>query len=75
VNLEVEEFQGIEDIDAKRVEPMMRLPKYIPLQKAKDKVIKDLDTGKFIVSMPLVPMQVPFEGSRFARIPLLKLEA
>jgi len=52
----------MEDIDAKGVEPMTRLPKYIPPRKGKEKVMKDTDTRKFTVSMPLLPEQVPFEG-------------
>ena len=54
VDLEEEEFQGIEDVYAKGVDPMMRLPVYIPSWKGKTKVTKDPDTGKFSVSTPLL---------------------
>lgn len=64
----------MEDIDAEGVEPMMRLPEYIPPRKGKAKVMKDLDTGKFLVSTPLLPEQVVFEGPRLSHIPLLKME-
>lgn len=74
VDVEVEEFQGIVDTDAKGVEPLTRLPIYIPQWKGKVKVMKDWDTEKFTVSMPLLPEQVPFEGTRLARILLLKMK-
>jgi len=74
VELETEEFQGIEDIDAEGVKPMIRLPKYIPSQNGKAQVMKDSDTKNFTVSTPMLPKQVPFEVPRLARIPLLKME-
>ena len=53
MDLKVEEFQGIEDIDVEGVEPITRLPKYIPLHKGKAKVMKDPNAENFVVSMPL----------------------
>lgn len=41
---------------------MTRLPKYIPLQKGKAKVMKDPDSENFIISMPLLAEQVTFQG-------------
>lgn len=74
MDLQEEEFQGIEGIDAEGVEPMTRFPKYIPPWKGKAKVTKDPDTGKYTMSTPLFPEKVVFEGLRLARIPLLKME-
>jgi len=74
VDLEVEEGQGVEDIDAEGMEPIIKLPKYIPLQKGKMKITKDLDLEKFTISTALLPKQVPFEGLRLTRSPLLKME-
>lgn len=70
----MEESLRMEDIDVEGVEPMTRLPKYIPPRKGKEKVTKDPDTNKFTVSTPLLPEQVPFGGPQLAWIPLLKME-
>lgn len=55
VDLEVEEGQGTEDIDAEGVDPIMKLPDYIPLLKGKEKVTKDPDSKTFSISTPLLP--------------------
>lgn len=74
MDLEAEEFHGIEDIDAKVLEPMTRLPKYISPQKGKAKVTEDPNTKNFTISMPLLPEQDPFKGLQLTRIPLIKME-
>jgi len=74
VDLEVEEGQGKEDIDAEGIELMMRLLEYISLWKGKAKVSKDPKSERFVLSMPLLPEQVPFEGLWLTWIPLLKIE-
>lgn len=74
VDLEVEEGQGIKDIDAQGVEPITKLPDYISLCKGKVKVAKDPDSYNFSISTPLLPEQVPFEGLQLAWIPFLKME-
>lgn len=74
VDLEAEEGQGIEDIDTEGVEPLTKFPDYIPPCKGKEKVTKDPDLNKFVISTPLLLEQVPFEGLCLARIPLLKME-
>lgn len=53
---------------------MMRLLKYIRPWKGKANIAKDPDTVKFIVAMPLLPEQVPFEDPQVAWVPLLKME-
>lgn len=72
VDLEAE--QGIEDIDIVGAEPLTKLPKYIPLQKGKVKVLKEPDSDKFLIHTPLLPEHIPFEGSRIVHVPLLKRE-
>jgi len=72
--LEVEEGIGTKDIDAKGLEPITKLPKYIPSQKGKKKVTKDPYSDKFIISMPLLSEQVLFGGLCLSWIPLLKME-
>lgn len=74
VDLEAKEGQGTEDIDAKGLEPFTKLLDYIPLHKGKTKVTKDLDFDKFVISTPLFPEQVPFEGLCLMQIPMLKME-
>ena len=66
--LEAEEGHGTKDIDAEGVESITKLRKYIPSRKGKTKVTKDPYFDKFIISMPLLLEQVPFEGSLFAQI-------
>jgi len=72
VNLEVEE--GLEDIDLKGVDPILKLPEYIPLRKGKAKVQKDPDAGQFSINTPLLPKNITFEGPPLVRVPHLKLE-
>lgn len=74
MDLEEEEYQGIEEVDAKVVETISMLPKYIPPWKGKTKVTKDPDSRKFRVSTPLLPEKVTFEGSKIVPILLLKLD-
>jgi len=66
VNLEVEEGQGTEDIDTEGEKPIKRLPEYIPPWKGKTKVMKDPDSEKFTISIPMLLEQVPFEGPKLA---------
>lgn len=54
MDLEVEEAQGTKDIDVEGVEPITKLPNYIPPQKGKEKVTKDPDAEKFTISTPLL---------------------
>lgn len=74
VNLEVEEGQGIEDINVEGMELLTKFPDYIGPCKGKSKVTKDPDSNKFFISMPLLQEQVPFEIPCLARIPLLNVE-
>lgn len=74
VDLEVEEGQGTEDVDAKGEEPITKLPHYIPPRKGKEKIPKDPNSEKFATFRPLLPKQVPFEGPRLVRVLLLKME-
>lgn len=48
-------------MEAEEGEPMTQLP-------------KDLDTSKFMVSTPLLPEKVMFEGTQLGHIPSLKME-
>lgn len=61
MDLEVEELcDGVEEVDAKEGDPITRLPTYIPPRKGKEKVTKDLHSGKFMVPMPILPKEVVF---------------
>lgn len=63
VNLEFDEGvdEGAEDIDIEGVDPISKLPEYIPLSGGK-------------VNVLLLPDQITFEGSHLVRVPHLKLE-
>lgn len=37
-------------------------------------IMKDPDEGKFMLNKPMLLKKIMFEGSRMARVPLLKLE-
>lgn len=43
VDLEV--YEGTEDIDIEGIDPISKLPEYIPPCRGKVKVLKDLDEG------------------------------
>ena len=64
----------MEELDYEEGEPITNLPEYIPLWKGKMKVTKDLYSGKFMVSTPLLPEQVIFEGAFLAHNLVLKME-
>lgn len=72
VDLEGEE--GAEDINAKGVEPISKLPDYIPLHKGNVKVPNDPYAGEFLLNTPLLSEGITFEGPHLAQIPHLKLE-
>lgn len=73
LDLEEEEYQGVEEVEAKGIELIYRLPEYIPLRKGKTKATKDPDSGKFVVSTPLLSEHVTFEGPRLVCIIVLKM--
>ena len=72
VDLEAEE--GVEDIKIEGVDPIPKLPDYIPPHKGKVKVPEDPDTRQFSLNTPLLLENITFEGPRLARILHLKLE-
>lgn len=74
VDLEEEEYQGVEELDVEEAEPITRLSEYIPLWKGKGKLTKDLDSGNFMVSTPLLLEQLEFGGAVLAHISMLKME-
>lgn len=74
VDLEGEKYQGIEEFDIEEINPISQLPVYIPPLKGKTKVTKDPDSENFMVSTPLFPEQVEFEGPPLSCIPILKME-
>jgi len=59
---EEEVTEGIENISVDEVEPISRLPPYIPLQNPTSKVTKDPDAIKFKVFTHLLLVEVPIEG-------------
>jgi len=65
---------GTEYIDAEGMEPIKKIPEYVPPHKGKVKVTKDPNSDKLSISTPLLPKKVPLEGLWLARILLLKME-
>lgn len=72
--VDLEAKEGVEDIDTVGVEPISKLPNYIPPCKGKVKVPEEPGVGKFLLNMPLLLEGINFEGPCLARIPHLKLE-
>lgn len=64
----------VEEVEAHGVDPITRLPMYIPLCKGKTKVPKDIDESKVPLQTHLLPDEIIFEGLHLGRVPLLKLE-
>lgn len=56
------------------MEPITKLPNYIPPCKGKEKVTKDPDLENFSISTPLLLEQVPFEGPQVVSILLLNMK-
>lgn len=71
---EEEVHDVIEELDYEEVEPITRLPKYIPSWKGKANIPRDSDSRKFMVSTSLLPEKIPFEGTLLGCIPTLKME-
>ena len=56
------------------MDPITRLPKYVPSCKPKSKVPKDIDEIKNPLQTPLLPNEITFDGPRLAQVPMLELE-
>jgi len=53
---------------------MTMFPTYVPLQKGKARVPKDLDESKRSLQTPLLPNDIIFEGVHLGWVPVLKFE-
>jgi len=62
------------DIEIEGLDPISKLPEYIPLHGGKMKVPKNIDESKVTLHTPLLPDQIVFEGPCLGCVPLLKLE-
>lgn len=75
LDLDEEEFhRDIKEMNVKEGEPITQILKYIPSCKSTTKVPKDPNNTKFMISTPLLPEKVVFDGAMLGRIPSLKLE-
>ena len=86
VNLEIDEEEDLENIlieededeemekETKGVDPLTRLPAYVPPWKGKAKVPKDIDESKSSLQTPLLPRNIIFEGLHLWRVPSLKFK-
>ena len=54
--------------------PPIKLPTYVPSQKGKAKVPKDLDETKSSLQTLLLPNNIIFEGTHMGQVPSLKFE-
>jgi len=60
------------DVDIEGLDPISKLPKYIPPRRGKTKVPKDIDESKVTLHTPLLPNQIVFEGLHLGHVPILK---
>lgn len=85
INLEAddeEEFEEIlveeEDVEmevhTQGVDPLTRLPTYVPPQKGKVKVPKGIDERKSSLQTPLLPDDIIFKGVHSGQVPVLKFQ-
>lgn len=65
---------GVEDIEFEGVDPISKLPKYLPPRQGKVKVPKDLDERKISLHTLLLWDRITFEGPRLVRVTHLKLK-
>jgi len=72
--VDLEGDEGMEDIDAQGVDPILKLLEFIPPSQGKVKVLKDPDERQFLLNTPLLLENITFEGLCLACIPHLKLE-
>jgi len=68
-----EEEEGME-VDTQPRNSVTKLPAYVPLQKEKAKVPKDLDETKSLLQTPLLPNGIMFEGTHLGQVPSMKFE-
>jgi len=77
---EEEEFEEIlveeEDVEmevkTQGANPITRLSEYVPLQKGKAKVPKDIDESKSSLQTLLLHDDIIFDGQHLGRVPMLK---
>ena len=85
INFEVDEEEEFEEIlveeedvemevETQGADPLTRLPAYVPPQKGKAKVPKDIDERKSSLQTPLLPDDIIFEGAHVGQVPMLKFE-
>lgn len=60
--------------DIPPIQAAAKWPKYVPPQKGRVKVPKDLDAIKDTLITPSLPKGFPFEGTATGRIPTMKFE-
>lgn len=60
--------------DIQPVRATAKLPKYVPLQKGRAKVPKDLDATKSALQTLLLPDGIMFEGLALGHVPIMKFD-
>jgi len=71
--VEEEEDEDME-VETEGANPLNRLPKYVPLQKGKARVPKDLDESKSSLQTLLLPDDIVFERAHLGHVLNLKFE-
>lgn len=64
----------LEEISVEEVEPISRLPLYLPPWMPKSKVMKDSDAIKYKVFTLLLPEDISIEGELLTRVLQMKME-
>ena len=62
------------EVETQGVDPLTRLPAYVPPQKGKAKVPQDIDERKSSLQTPLLPNDIVFEGAHLGWVPVLKFK-
>lgn len=60
--------------DIQPIRSTTKLPAYVPPQKGKTKVPKDLDETKSSLQIPLLSDGIVFEGTHLGHVPTMKFE-
>lgn len=56
----------VEEVEAKGVDPITQLPKYVPLRKPKSKLPKDIHESKSPLQTPMLLEEIDFYGPHLA---------
>lgn len=62
------------EVETQGTDPLTKVPTYVPLQKGKSKVPKDINERNSSQQTPILPDDIIFKGVHLGRVPVLKFE-